>query len=79
MPARSMPVLRIGQSKMSVLQKLLPLGVLLSLAGCQTTTPTAVTDTSCLALEPIRYSLKDTPETQRQVRGHNAAWNTLCK
>lgn len=72
-----MPVLRIGKFKMSGLQRLLLLGVLLSLAGCQTTTPTAVTDTSCIAFKPIHYSLKDSNVTE--VRGHNAAWDSLCK
>jgi hypothetical protein len=48
------------------------------LTGCQTTTPTAVTDTACLAFEPITYSRKDTPLTNRQIRQHNAAFRTLC-
>lgn len=74
-----MPVLKIGKPKMSVSRKLLLLGVLLSMAACQTTTPTAVTDTSCTAFEPFHYSRKDTPETIKQARGHNAAWDALCK
>ena len=72
-----MPVLRIGPFKMSVFKKLSLLGVLLSLAACQTTTPTAVVDTSCIAFAPIHYSLKDSNVTE--VRGHNAAWDALCK
>lgn len=64
---------------MRALKRLVPLAVLLPLAACQTTTPTAVTDTSCLALEPIRYSRNDTDETQQQIRAHNAAWDALCK
>lgn len=48
----------------------------LLLAGCGQT----VTDTSCTAFQPIRYSaLGDTPETVTQVRQHNAAWWALCK
>lgn len=62
---------------MIVSRKLLPLGVLLSLAACQTTTPTAVTDTSCIVFEPIHYSLKDSNVTE--IRAHNAAWDSLCK
>ncbi len=64
---------------MRVLKRLAPPAAALLLAGCATTTPTAVTDTSCLALEPITYSIKDTPETIAQIRAHNAAWDTLCK
>ena len=48
------------------------------LTGCQTTTPTAVTDTACLAFEPITYSRKDTPLTNLQIRQHNAAFRSLC-
>lgn len=58
---------------------LVPLAVPLLLAGCATTTPTFVTDTACLAFEPIRYSRQDTPKTQSQIRAHNAAWDALCK
>ena len=61
-----------------MLKRLVPLAAAL-LAGCQAMTPTYVTDTSCLAFEPIRASRKDTPETLDQVRQHNAAWDTLCK
>lgn len=54
------------------------LGVLATLAGCQTTvTRSGVTDAGrgapfCAVAEPILYSRNDTPETQRQVREHNA-------
>jgi hypothetical protein len=61
-----------------VWKKLAPLAALLTLTACQTTTPTAVTDTACLAFEPITYSSKDTPLTYRQVRQHNAAFRSLC-
>ena len=50
----------------------------LILAGCLTTTPTSVIDTSCLANEPIRYSRRDTAETIVQIRRHNAAYASLC-
>ena len=49
------------------------------LQACATTTPISVTDTSCLAYEPIRYSRKDTEQTRRQIVQHNAAWDALCK
>lgn len=61
-----------------MLKKLVLLAAL-SLAGCQGTTPISATDISCLAFEPIRASRKDSSETLRQVREHNAAWDALCK
>ncbi len=60
-------------------KRLVPLAAPLILAACQTTTPTAVTDTSCLAMEPITYSRKDTPPTVAQIRQHNAAYDVLCR
>lgn len=38
-----------------------------------------VVDTSCEVFTPIRHSRKDTPESTRQIREHNAAWDALCK
>jgi hypothetical protein len=32
----------------------------------------------CSAFEPIRWSKKDTDETIRQAKEHNAAWAALC-
>lgn len=61
-----------------MLKRLALLAALSSLTACQTTTPIAVTDTTCLAFEPITYSRKDTPVTARQVRQHNAAFRALC-
>lgn len=49
------------------------------LTGCQTMTPTVVTDTSCDAYEPITWSSKDTPETIHQVREHNKVYDELCQ
>jgi len=47
------------------------------------TTPTVATKgeatrVSCTAFSPITYSSTDTPSTQRQVRGHNAAYASIC-
>ena len=53
--------------------------MLLTLASCQTMTPTSVTDVSCSAFEPIHYSRTDTEETRRQIVAHNAAWDAICK
>lgn len=37
-------------------------------------------DTACTAFTPITYSpTTDSPETVTQVRGHNAAWISICK
>lgn len=44
--------------------------------GCQTTTP--IEGTECQAFQIITYSSKDTPETVRQVIGHNGAYEALC-
>lgn len=54
------------------------LAATLTLAACQTATPTSVIDTSCLAMEPITYSRADTAATAAQIRQHNAAYNALC-
>lgn len=51
----------------------------LPLAGCQTLgSATRYLDTSCGAFRPITYSSRDTAETVKQVRGHNAAFDALC-
>lgn len=47
------------------------------MAGCQTTASSAI-DTSCGAFGPITWSRSDTVETVHQVRGHNAAYRSLC-
>jgi hypothetical protein len=46
---------------------------------CEQPQKQAVVDTACQAFEPIRYSRQDTDETKRAIRGHNAAWDALCK
>jgi hypothetical protein len=46
---------------------------------CEQPAQTAVADTACQAFEPIRYSRKDTPDTIKAIRAHNAAWDALCK
>jgi hypothetical protein len=61
-----------------VFAKLAMLAVPLMVAACQTTTPTSVIDTSCLAMEPITYSRADTAATATQIRQHNAAYKALC-
>lgn len=53
---------------------------LLMLPGCATMTASVGTDAvACSAFEPIRWSKKDTDETIRQVKEHNAAWLALCE
>jgi hypothetical protein len=59
-------------------KKLASLAVLSMLTACQTATPSGVIDTSCLAFEPVTYSRKDTADTVRQIRQHNAAFVALC-
>ena len=46
---------------------------------CEQPTSRVVTDTACKAYVPIRYSRRDTPDTIRQAREHNAAYDVLCK
>lgn len=48
------------------------------LGGCPQTTRT-VTDTYCQVYEPIRASRLDTPETLKQVKRQNRAYDALCK
>jgi hypothetical protein len=55
----------------------LPLPIL---PGCATTTAFVGTDAvACSAFEPIWWSKKDTDETIRQVKEHNAAWMAACQ
>lgn len=48
------------------------MALLLALTACQTT-GTAATKVACGVFRPISWSGKDTAQTQREVRGHNAA------
>jgi hypothetical protein len=57
---------------------LLPM-LLLIPAACATTTASVGTDAiTCSAFEPIRWSKKDTDDTIRQAKEHNAAWSAVC-
>jgi hypothetical protein len=49
------------------------------LPACTTTMDLGGTKTACLSFEPITWSQKDTDETVRQVKAHNAVWKALCK
>lgn len=61
------------------LRRLALLSGLLMLAGCQTTAQTVLGVTDfCDAAEPILYSSRDTEETKRQVREHNAVGVKIC-
>ncbi|OCC01853.1 hypothetical protein BA190_26945 [Labrys sp. WJW] len=58
------------------------------LAGCSSLTASGGIDdaavhrtailAACGSFEPIRYSGRDTEETQRQARAHNAAGVAIC-
>ena len=54
------------------------LSALLTLVACETTTQIAGISAACFAIAPMTYSSRDTPETQRQIVAHNAAFATLC-
>lgn len=53
-------------------------------AACAPTTATVATDplppvaVACRAFAPIEWSAKDTDDTIRQAKGHNAAHAALC-
>jgi hypothetical protein len=51
---------------------------LLILTGCATTAIVGADAIDCTAFEPIRWPNRDTDETIRQVKGHNAAWKAIC-
>lgn len=68
---------------------MLPVGLLMSatliLTACVKTTGTGGIDlnvaaarVTCEALRPISWSTKDTDETIREIKSHNAAWTELC-
>lgn len=37
-----------------------------------------VVDTACRAFEPLTWSRRDTAETIRRAKEHNAVWTRLC-
>lgn len=62
------------------------LSVMLILPGCATTTDTnAVTianaqvNVACQAFKPLSWSSKDTDQTIREAKAHNAAWVAICQ
>ena len=48
------------------------------LAGCQTTTGTDATSV-CAVWRPISWSVKDTPDTTREIVLNNARRSGYCK
>lgn len=52
---------------------------LLLLSGCTTMTGTGGTKAACLSFQPITWSKKDSPDTIKEVKGHNAAYKAVCK
>lgn len=54
---------------------------MLAITGCKTTDTVAIepgADTFCRIARPITWSTRDTPETAREVKEHNAAYKRLC-
>ena len=39
----------------------------------------ATTDSACKSFKTISASVQDTPQTKRQVIGHNRAYDAICK
>ncbi len=57
---------------------LLPMPLLI-LPGCATTTASVATyAVACSAFDPIWWSSRNTDETIRQAKEHNAAWASIC-
>jgi hypothetical protein len=44
--------------------------------GCATTD---IADSGCKSFKPITWSRKDTPQTQKEIVGHNRAYDAICK
>lgn len=52
----------------------------LTVAGCTTTMGSSgPTKLTCTSFPPISWSGKDTPETVKQVKAHNAARKAVCR
>ena len=67
-----------------MLARLKPLAILSSaflLTGCATPTlgTSGPTDSACKSFAIIRASKADTPDTKRQVIGHNRAYEAICR
>ena len=61
-------------------RKLKPLAALLMsfpLTACGM--GTFATDSACKSFKTISASVQDTPQTKRQVIGHNRAYDAICK
>lgn len=61
----------------AVLSMAMLIALMMGLTACQTMDIVA-TDLSCDVFRPISWSKKDTVQTTKQVREHNAAWVSLC-
>lgn len=62
------------------LKRLAPLLIVsLSVSACATNGVDVPTDTGCKWSKPITWSEKDTPQTSKEVRAHNAARVAVCK
>lgn len=54
-------------------------GAMLLMAGsCGMTTVSGGTDAACAAFRPISWSVLDTDDSIRQIKGHNAAYQANC-
>lgn len=64
--------------KQTLRASLLTLLLLPILASCATTTASNATNSFCLAAKPIYWSAKDTDETIKEAKEHNAVGKKLC-
>lgn len=51
---------------------------MLGLTGCASLTGIAGTEVACQSFRPITWSIADTDQTIREIKGHNAAGKEIC-
>ena len=54
------------------------IAAILTLSACATTTGSGGTDVFCRAAKPVRWSVRDSDDTIRQAKAHNAVGRKLC-
>lgn len=65
--------------RLNVRRALAIASITLPMQSCSTLETVTPSDALCISDKPITFSaMKDTPETVKQVREHNAAWDAVC-
>lgn len=69
----------ISERYSNMLLRSIPICAVLLLCGCSTADkPRTVVSDYCQIYDPIRASSRDTPETLKQVKRQNRAYDTVC-